>query len=472
MTEQIGGFDVEHLYGPEQVSYREKEIVVLCLVRDGAPWVRSFVEHYFSLGAKHLVFLDNGSMDETVSIASSYEHVTVLRAQLDFNAELEGSTGRTLMRRYLIQRFGKDRWSLCVDIDELFDYPFSDIVSLESLLGYLNSKSHTAVTAHMLDMFPERPLSHRMQEFVEPLSVEELREMYRFYDISGLERVRIRENRLALENNIVDSSDVTVRFRGGIHADAFGVKLRLTKYPLLFSDGELEHVNAHTVRNARVADFTCVLFHYKFHAFELQDYRHKAIGYKKDRTPQQREAYERYEEVLKKAPELRLRLETATEISSVNELLDNRFLIASEDYASWVDAEKRRSYSQGSPVGESKASTEAVLGSRRQDKSRTLKIERLEQQLLEHGRQEKARIRRIRTLKRELDTLTQETQDLKEQLLDRDQKLQRSRRERQRLTKQNDRLERQVENMAASRVWKLAQALSRIKLKFNDLRRS
>lgn len=51
MTAQVCGFDLEHLHGPEEVSYAEDELVVVCLVRDGLPWVRSFVEHYFSLGS-------------------------------------------------------------------------------------------------------------------------------------------------------------------------------------------------------------------------------------------------------------------------------------------------------------------------------------------------------------------------------------------------------------------------------------
>src|SRR5215213_1400862 len=170
VTERIAGFKVEHLYGPEEIPYKDDELVVVCLIRDGEPWVRSFVEHYFTLGARHLVFLDNDSTDDTVSAASEYDDVTVIRTKLHFNADLEGTDGQTLMRRYLIERFGKGRWSLCVDVDELFDYPYSDVIGLGSLLGYLNSKSYTAVMAHMLDMFPERPSSRNAHGLVvEPL---------------------------------------------------------------------------------------------------------------------------------------------------------------------------------------------------------------------------------------------------------------------------------------------------------------
>jgi hypothetical protein len=30
------------------------------------------------------------------------------------------------MKRYLAERFSPGRWNLCADIDELFDYPFSE----------------------------------------------------------------------------------------------------------------------------------------------------------------------------------------------------------------------------------------------------------------------------------------------------------------------------------------------------------
>src|SRR5215212_4440670 len=144
---------IRHLHGPEEVTYTPDELVVVCLVRDGRPYLKSFVEHYFYLGVKHIVFLDNGSTDGTVEVLKNYDNVTVFQTKLPFK-EYE-----LFMKQYLITRFGWDRWSLCVDIDELFDYPYSDVIDLASLLGYLNSKSYTAVTAHLLDMFPNKPLS-------------------------------------------------------------------------------------------------------------------------------------------------------------------------------------------------------------------------------------------------------------------------------------------------------------------------
>ncbi len=177
MADQILHSSIEHLHGPEEVAYEPDELVVVCLVRDGRPWVRSFVEHYASMGVKHMVFLDNGSTDGTVEALKNYDDVTVLRTTLPYKGY------EFTMTQYLIERFGRGRWCLSVDIDELFDYPYSDVVSLSSLLRYLNERSYTAVVAQMLDMFPGEPLSEAASYEDEPL-----KERYRFYDISNIRK--------------------------------------------------------------------------------------------------------------------------------------------------------------------------------------------------------------------------------------------------------------------------------------------
>ena len=42
--------NVEHISGPECVDYGLDEVVVICVVRNGASHIRSFIEHHFGLG--------------------------------------------------------------------------------------------------------------------------------------------------------------------------------------------------------------------------------------------------------------------------------------------------------------------------------------------------------------------------------------------------------------------------------------
>ena len=463
MREQIAGFEVEHVQGPEEIPYKKDELVVLCLVRDGEPWARSFIEHYFSLGAKHIVFLDNDSTDDTVSVASEYDNVTLLRTKLPFSASVEGTEGQNLMRRYLIERFGRNRWSLCVDIDESFDYPYSDIIALDSLLGYLNSNSYTAVTAQMLDMFPERLSVNSAEEIG-----RELKKEYRFYNVSEIDRSKPKKDK---RSNIIESDEIAIAVKGGIRANVFGFKPLLTKYPLLFYDGTVEHMGVHSIRNARVADLTCVLFHYKFYAFALQDYWYKAIEHKKKGIrPLMKRRYEQYVEVLEKNPELQLKQESSRAIASVNDLLENGFLVSSEDYISWVNAEEEKNLWQADPQSQPDGLAEPFLESRRQERAKTLMMGRLEQQLLEHRRQEQIKEQRIKKLKQQKRKQSRDISELEKRILDQGQKIQRLRRKRQRLRKQNDRLKQELANVAASRTWRLVEGLHRIKAKAQDVR--
>jgi hypothetical protein len=323
--------NVEHVRGPEEVTYTMDELVVLCLVRNGRPYVSSFVEHYSSMGVKHMVFLDNGSTDGTVEALKSYDNVTVLQSMLPFKRY------QMLMKQYLIERFGRGRWTLSVDMDELFDYPYSDVVSLKALLGYLNENSYTAVVAQMLDMFPQEPVSDAVSDEDEPL-----KELHRFYDISNVREQDYWEFPFVSGvGNVLANEEIGI-YRNGIQNTVFGTLPALTKHPLILLDGEVKPVDrsAHSVSNARIADLTCVLFHYKFtnHLYELIRDAARRENYMRDSGKQKK-----WLKVLEETPELLVKSDTSRELKDVNDLVENGFLIVSEEYMSWVDAEEEKS---------------------------------------------------------------------------------------------------------------------------------
>jgi Glycosyl transferase family 2 len=321
---------VEHLYGPEKVDYGTDEIVLLVLLRNGRPYIKAFMEHYASMAVKHAVFLDNGSTDGTVEALKGYDNVTVLRAMLPYKRY------NVAMKRYLIERFGRGRWTLSVDMDELFDYPYSDVVSLKALLGYLSANSYTAVVAQMLDMFSEEPVTDTVSDEDEPL-----KERYRFYDISNVREQDYWEFPFVSgSGNVVTNEDIGI-YRNGIQNTVFGTLPALTKHPLVFLDEKLKPVDrsAHSVSNARVADFTCVLFHYKFtnHLYELIRNAARQENYMRDSGKQKK-----WLKVLEKTPNLLVKGETSRELRDVNDLVENGFLVVSEEYMSWVDAEEEK----------------------------------------------------------------------------------------------------------------------------------
>src|SRR5215217_5630831 len=410
MTEdKILHSSIDHLHGPEEVPYGEDELVVVCLVRDGRPYVKSFVEHYRSLGAKHLFFLDNNSTDGTVEALQNYNNVTVLETMLPYK-EYD-----VLFKQYLVGRFGKkDRWCLCVDIDELFDYPYSDVVGLGSLLGYLTEKSYTAVAAQMLDMFSEEPLSAREGNPDDPL-----KERHRFYDTSNITR-RSNKRRHYRHNNTLESDDIVI-FSSGIRGPTFGDKrILLTKHPLVFLDGKVKplHPGTHWVANARIADITCVLLHYKF----LDGYFHKqaAQAVREGQYYNASARYKRYLEVLDKNPSLRVKQESARELRSVNDLVENGFLVVSEEYMMRVYEEEERKEAEHNLRGERGGGPEdeaALYRARAQAKAQSLRAQRLKRhlkELREHNHREVERLSsKLARFRKKNRNLTQQLQSIR-----------------------------------------------------------
>ena len=319
---------VKHLHGPEEITYAADELVVVCIVRNGRPYMESFINHHLSLGVKHIVFLDNGSEDDTVAVARGHEHVTVLQSRLPYK-KYEGA-----MIQYLISRAGKGRWSLYLDIDELFDYPYSDVVGLSAFLGYLNEKSYTAVVTQVLDMFSDRALSSRAGQETEPR-----REAYRFYDLSNIKR-RDYRNR----SNVIANNDIK-RYRDGIRSTLFDVPFELTNHRLIFFDSKVRPKGSgrglHGVENARLADFSCVLYHYKL-VDGFQEWAARVVR-EESYTPElMLRHYKKYHKVVEQNPGIKIRQATARELGSVNELIDNGFLVVSEEYKRWAGAEKEK----------------------------------------------------------------------------------------------------------------------------------
>lgn len=309
---------VRHLAGPESVEYGPDEVLAISVVRNGAAHLPAFLEHHFALGVCHVVLLDNGSTDATVDIAREHERVTLLRCDLPY------AQHENVMKRYLARRFSLGRWNLCVDVDELFDYPYSSSLGLRSLIGYLNHRSFTAVVAQMLDLFPAGPL--REARIVPGAS---LRETFPFYDLTDVRRTPYPFGTL--------SNPAVHMHWGGIRKAVFGTDNGLTKAPLVRVEESVDlFVKYHHVRNARVADFTCALLHFPFtEAFAAKVEEAVTAGRYGGPTAWE---YERYREaLLAGGGDLRLMRPTARRLGRVEELTAEGFLVVSGDYLRWVE---------------------------------------------------------------------------------------------------------------------------------------
>jgi hypothetical protein len=310
-----------HLCGAKEPVVGRSEVILLCVLRDGAEYIQAFMEHYQKLGVAHMVFLDNGSRDNTVELLSGYDNVTVYQTHLPYKHYFRN------FKRFLAKRFASDRWFLCVDIDEFFEYPHQDRLPLNQLVSYLDKRGFNAVRSVMLDMFSDEPI-HEDEGQSRAFS----RQRYAYFESASIEKkffpaVRARKKRS--RRNIEPRDDLYIAI-GGVRKRCFGTECCLTKHPLQFmAPGKLLIRSDHDVQRAHIADFTGALFHYKFTPsfFAQCDQSVREENHWNGSSE-----YKRYKRVLDQNKRLYLYSDSAVRYSTHEQLLDKKLMLVSDDY--------------------------------------------------------------------------------------------------------------------------------------------
>ena len=297
-----------------------KELMLVCSVMNGMLFLPSFLRHYRTLGVRHFVFaVDARSEDDTQEVLCMESDVTVLR----FN-EVDGvSPGPQAVREELLQRYAVGRWCLHVDIDEFFDFPHSDKVSLPHVLEYLGAQGYNAMFCLMLDRFADGDLRGQETDPEQDLSLQ-----YPWYDLTGL---RWEPYGRKFYRNAHKPHPLLRVPYGGIMNSCFESRPLLMKHPLIRFDPSMRMMT-HYFQNMLVADVTGVLNHYRF----VSDVRRRVGHFLSDG---ERHSLERYSELARRLegdqPVL-LKQPSSRRWRSVEDLVDQGVLLESEVYRDWV----------------------------------------------------------------------------------------------------------------------------------------
>ncbi len=313
--------EIRHVCGPRHLPIGPSDVAAVCSLRDGVPFIPHFLAHHRRLGVRHFVFLDNGSRDETMDLLRRERDVTLYASALPYAGY------KHLFKRFLVRQAGRGRWSLLVDIDECFDFPGSDRMSLVGFCRYLDARGYNAVVAHMLDLFHSGPI-------LEPPATNDgdLSRAYPFYDISNI-KTDDHPNAFGPTNVIADPGIKC--FSCGINKTVFGNDVLLTKHPLIRWAPPLELPKfSHDISYANIADVSAVLYHFKFTP-QFTRIIERALEEKSYFNASAR--YQRIAEQLERNPRLSLRSPTARRLDTVNDLLEQGFLRASPDFDRWMD---------------------------------------------------------------------------------------------------------------------------------------
>jgi hypothetical protein len=300
------------------------ELVVVCLVRNGEPRITDFLDYYLELGAQHIVLVDNASTDRTLETACrSADRVSVLSCTLDYRLY------QIPIKMWLTSRFAGQGWCLVADIDEYFDYPESGRLGLASFLEYLNDYQYSGVVCQSVDLFSQEPPAEW------PERGDELRSRCVWYDHSLLKRP---DHLRSFSMNRVSNPAITP-MTGGIKQVAFGVDRLLTKHVLIRRCRGARLNGPHHSRGARIADVSAALLHYPFdRGFRARCQEAVREGKYWENSREFRRALD----VLETAGSLwTLRRPTARVLKSVDQLVDEGFLVASEPYRQYARQRSR-----------------------------------------------------------------------------------------------------------------------------------
>ena len=140
---------------------RKSDILLVSTLRNEDVRLPYFLKYYRDLGVNHFLMIDNESDDGGREYLADQSDVSLW------------STGKSYKRsrfgidwvNWLLMRYGHGHghghghWTLVVDPDELFVFPFCDTRPIRALTDWLDASSIKSFSAMLLDMYPKGPIS-------------------------------------------------------------------------------------------------------------------------------------------------------------------------------------------------------------------------------------------------------------------------------------------------------------------------
>lgn len=127
------------------------DILLFSTLRDEKVRLPYFLQYYRDRGIAHFLIVDNGSEDGSIAYLAEQEDVSVWTTKASY---LKSRFGVDWLN-WLQRKYGHGHWTLVVDPDELFVYPFCDTRPIRALTDWLDVSQVRSFGAMLLDMYPK-----------------------------------------------------------------------------------------------------------------------------------------------------------------------------------------------------------------------------------------------------------------------------------------------------------------------------
>lgn len=133
---------------------KSDDILLFSTLRNEMVRLPYFLRYYRDLGVNHFLIVDNDSDDGSREYLASQPDVSLWTSKHSYKRSRFGVD----WLNWLQMRFAHGHWTLVVDPDEFFVYPFCDTRPLRALTDWLDASSIKSFSAMLLDMYPKGPI--------------------------------------------------------------------------------------------------------------------------------------------------------------------------------------------------------------------------------------------------------------------------------------------------------------------------
>lgn len=131
------------------------DILLFSTLRNERVRLPYFLKYYRDLGINHFLIVDNDSDDGSRQYLADQPDVSLWTTGHSYKRAQFGVDWLNWLQR----RYGHGHWTLVVDVDEFFVYPFCDTRPIRALTDWLDASSVRSFGAMLLDMYPKGPVN-------------------------------------------------------------------------------------------------------------------------------------------------------------------------------------------------------------------------------------------------------------------------------------------------------------------------
>ena len=135
-------------------AIRTDSILLLSTLRNERIRLPFFLRYYRDLGVNHFLIVDNDSDDGSREYLQDQPDVSIWTTTGSYKASRFGMDWITALQR----KYCHGHWTLVVDPDEFFVYPFCETRPIRALTDWLESSGVRSFSAMLLDLYPKGPI--------------------------------------------------------------------------------------------------------------------------------------------------------------------------------------------------------------------------------------------------------------------------------------------------------------------------